>query len=52
MNNSFEYISTLQHCLKTAEKQLEAFRSGEKYVRMPQEHRNMAQAYERRIRDI
>lgn len=50
MNHSFEYISNLQYCLKTEEKQPEAFRSGEKYVPMTQEHPKSARAYERQIR--
>lgn len=52
MNSSFEYISNLQYCLKAAEKQLEAFRSGEKYARMTREHQKMVRAYERRIREL
>lgn len=50
--NTFEYISNLQYLLKAAEKQLEAFRSGEKYVRMTQERRKMARAYERQIQEL
>ena len=45
MNHSFEYISNLQYCLKAAEKQLEAFRSGEKYVRMTQEHQKSVRSH-------
>lgn len=52
MNHSFEYISNLQYCLKAAEKQLEAFRSGEKYVRMTQEHQKSVRAYEQQIRKL
>lgn len=52
INRSFEYISNLQYRLKAAEKQLEAFRSGEKYVRMTQEHQKVIRAYERQIREL
>ena len=52
MNHSFEYISNLQYCLKAAEKQLEAFRSGEKYVRMTQEHQKSVRAYDQQIRKL
>ena len=38
--------------MKAAEKQLEAFPSGEKYARMTQERQKMVRAYERQIREL
>lgn len=52
MDYAFEYHSNLQYCLKAAEKQLEAFRSGEIYVRMTQKHQRAVKAYERQIRKL
>ena len=39
MNSSFETITSLQYQLKAARDELQTFRSGEKYIRMEQEHR-------------
>ena len=36
MNASFEYITTLEYRLKTAAAEVAAFKSGEKYVRIPE----------------
>lgn len=52
MNNSFDYISNLQYCLKATEKQLQAFRSGERYVRITQERQKTIRAYERQIQEL
>ena len=51
-NSSFEYISNLQYALKAARKQLEELKSGEKYVRMSEEHKKIVRAYEQQIRHL
>ena len=34
MNSSFEYITALEYRLRAAKAELDAFKSGEKYIRM------------------
>ena len=38
MNSSFEYITSLEYRLKAARTEIQAFKSGEKYVRMQKEY--------------
>lgn len=49
MNSSFEYTTTLEYRLKAAKKELEAFQSGDKYIRMEEQHRKEVRALERKI---
>lgn len=51
-NNAYEYISNLQYCLKAARKQVADFKSGEKYVRMTEEHKNIVRELEKTIRAL
>ena len=52
MNSSFEYTTTLEYRLKAACAQIQAFKSGEKYVRMEREHQKEVCFLERRIRKL
>ena len=38
MNNSFEYITSLEYRLKAANSKIAAFESGEKYIQMKAEY--------------
>ena len=49
MGNSFEAITVLQYRLKAAQEELAAFQSGEKYIRMENQHLTQVRALERRI---
>lgn len=49
MNSSFEYTTTLEYRLKAAKAELEAFKSGEKYIRMEELRRKEVRALERKI---
>ncbi len=49
MNSSFEMITTLQYHLKAAHTELDAFYSGEKYVRMEEQHLVQVRTLERKI---
>ena len=49
MNSSFEYTTTLEYRLKAAKAELEAFKSGEKYIRMEELHRKEVRALKRKI---
>ena len=49
MGNSFETITVLQYRLKAAQEELAAFQSGEKYIRMENQHLTQVRALERRI---
>lgn len=50
MNASFEYTTTLEYRLKTANAQIRAFKSGEIYVRMQEEYLKELRSLEREIR--
>ena len=52
MNSSFEYITSLEYRLKAARTEILAFKSGEKYVRMQQEHQKEIRYLERIIRNL
>ncbi len=52
INSSFELISDLQYCLVDARRQIQAFKSGEKYVQMTLHHQSMVRYYERQIRGL
>lgn len=52
INSSFEQISNLQYCLKNARREIQAFKSGEKYVQMEQAYKMMMRRYERQIRKL
>lgn len=52
MNNSFEYITSLQYCLKAARKQIADFKSGEKYIQMETMFRKAERAYEATIKAL
>lgn len=49
MNSSFEYTSALEYRLRAAHAELNAFKSGEKYVRMEQTRMKEVRALEREI---
>ncbi|MDO5809430.1 MAG: transposase [Lachnospiraceae bacterium] len=51
MNISFERVTVLEYRLKAAETQLNAFRSGEKYVRMEREFQKALRKKDQRIRE-
>lgn len=51
MNISFERVTILEYRLKAAEAQLNAFRSGEKYVRMEREFQKALRKKDQRIRE-
>lgn len=51
-NRTFEYISNLQYRLKNAREQLEAFKSGEKYVQMTKEHKSTVRQLENTIKKL
>ena len=52
MNQSFEYITTLEYRLKAANAEVMAFKSGEKYVKMQEEYRKELRHLERIIRKL
>lgn len=52
MNISFESVTLLQYRLKAAENENQAFRSGEKYVRMEQNYQNLLKEKDRKIREL
>ena len=52
MNSSFEYTTSLQYRLRAADTELQAFRSGKKYLDMEEQHQKTVRALERRIRDL
>ncbi len=52
MNSSFEYITTLEYRLKAASAQIDAFKSGEKYIRMQEEYLKELRSLERKIRSL
>lgn len=52
MNSSFEYITTLEYRLRAAKAELEAFRSGEKYIRMEELRLKEVRALERRVEEL
>ena len=49
MSSSFETITVLQYRLKAALEELEAFRSGEKYLRMEEQRLREVRALERKV---
>ena len=52
MNQSFEYITTLEYRLKAANAEVMAFKSGEKYVKMQEEYLKELRHLERIIRKL
>lgn len=52
MNSSFEYTSSLQYRLKAANTELQAFRSGKKYLDMEEQYHKTVRALERRIKEL
>lgn len=53
MNNSqYEFITTLQYRVKSLQAQLEAFRSGNKYLQMEAEYKSLLNTEESRIRKL
>lgn len=52
MNQSFEYITTLEYSLKAANAEVRAFKSGEKYVKMQEEYLKELRHLERIIRKL
>ena len=52
MNSSFEYITSLQYRLRAADTELQAFRSGQKYLDMEEQHQKTVRALERRIKEL
>ena len=52
MNRSFEYITTLEYRLKAANAQIQAFKSGEKYIRLQQEYLRELRSLEQKIREL
>lgn len=49
MNSSFEYITTLEYRLRAIKAELDAFKSGEKYIRMENQRLNEVRSLERKI---
>ena len=52
MNSPFEYTTSLQYRLRAADTELQAFRSGKKYLDMEAQHQETVRALERRIREL
>lgn len=52
MHISFEIVTSLQYKLKAAMAELSAFRSGEKYTRMEEEHHKEVRSLERENREL
>ena len=52
MNSSFEYITSLEYRLKAAKTEIQAFESGEKYIRMQKEYQKEIRCLERIIRKL
>lgn len=52
MNNSFEYISTLQYRLKAANDEIAAFKSGKKYIQMEAYFLGIIRKQEARIKAL
>lgn len=52
MNNSFEYITTLEYRLKAANAQVLAFKSGEKYIQMQEGYLKELRSLEQKIRKL
>ncbi len=52
MNSSFEYITTLEYRLKAATAEVMAFKSGEKYIKMQEEHLKELRHLERIIKRL
>ncbi len=50
MNAAFEYTSALEYRLKAQKQELDAFKSGEKYVQIQEDIRKMIRFYEREIK--
>lgn len=51
MNRSFEIITSLEYRLKAAIVELKAFKSGEKYTQLQEEHRKEVRSLERKLRE-
>lgn len=52
MDSSFEYITTLEYRLKAANAQIQAFKSGEKYIRMQEEYLKELRSLEQKIKKL
>ena len=52
MNSSFGYTSSLQYRLRAANTELQAFRSGKKYLDMEEQYHKTIRALERRIKEL
>ncbi len=52
MNRLFEYTTALVYRLKAATAQIEAFKSGEKYLRLQADHKKVVCFYERQINSL
>ena len=52
MNSSFDRLTTLQYQVKALFREVEAFKSGEKYQKMNSEHQNIVRYYERQIKKL
>lgn len=52
MNTPFEFIATLQYRLKAALAEVKAFKSGEKYIRIQEEHSKAVQLLERKVKQL
>lgn len=49
---SFQYESSLQYRIKALERELESFKSGEKYVKMKEAHRKETKALRKEIKKL
>lgn len=52
MNRSFEKITALPYSLKAAERQIQAFQSGEKYVQLEKQHRKLVRSLEETVKKL
>lgn len=52
MNSSFEYIANLEYRLKAVNAEIDAFKSGEKYVRMHTEYQKEIRFLERKNKKL
>lgn len=52
MNSTFNKLTTLQYQVKALSREMDAFKSGEKYQKMNSEHKNIVRYYECQIRKL
>lgn len=51
MNAAFEYITALEYRLKALKKELDAFRSGDRYLKIKEDSRKSIRSLERMLKE-